>query len=720
MSVATATAPSITGWQDLSCQVKRSMADTINSDVKLRGAHAGNRWVSDGATQDGKNYDRDLELNTDHNNGYDGSFGASAPIGGKITMGNLKHYLLSLKEKNAWKDDEDLREKVQSLIDKPGNSFRAPMSTKESTEYTSIRKSSPEGQAKYVARKGDQEKAIQMINETYEKGKLTAESWLKGELSDQVETKLDITNIDYFFKNHNDTSTDPKARRQVHRFILGEESIVKMSYKDSVKLNEGLDDLNKEANKIHEESGKEGISKWRKDRHEKLANLAKKWGTTNSGISESDWNSELEKTKSDLKARAKTQQAKAEAAEREKLGPFTATETILNSANVDSFLDTQIHLAKDPKIRESVLSVLAGGKPVKVDVGTDDSLKKFQESTKSTETVISEFDHETDQSKLGDKVKAWQEARKRKVESLISKWEETSQVPRDRWISRNTPDLKDTQAVVSLMNVDTFLSDYSSMAKDPSAQAAVLRALQQKGTVVDLGSTEEASTLNKASKEFERQMMKFKENEDVEGTKLWQKQRMEGIGKTLAKWEEIAGKSYKEWNTEARSSAGDQGNSGSGSSSGSSVAVLRSSNIESFLQTQSSLARNPDVLKAVTTVLTAGGHHEVDVGSSEAASSLTKAAVDTQKTASKYRDKGRRAFKKWSSEREARIDKYLGEWSQISGIPKEHLRGGGSSRGGGKSQSNPESSGSTSNDGSGSDSSTPSHSSGPQAVTSTA
>ncbi|WWC61700.1 uncharacterized protein I303_104285 [Kwoniella dejecticola CBS 10117] len=676
MSVATATASHVPGWKPLECQVTRGTADTVNSAV--RGATADTRWVTDGATQQGEHYDKDLGLNTEYNNrvrddGYDGDWGSGRPISTRIGLGNIKEFLLGPDKDRC----ENLREKVQSLVDKTNSYFEVELPSIASKVYS---EAGPEIEIRRALKYGGIEKAQKLRQTAYDQGKPVAEAWLKGELSDVQQVDLNILTMGKFLSNHPDSAKDSAVRRQVQKFCLGEPSVsVNMSYADSVKLNEDLKSINREAGEVKSEGGDEGIMKWQMSKQTKLAEMAQKWAS-DSGLSETDWQSELKITKANMKARAKNKKAKLQAEQRKKLG-LSDTETILSTSNIDAFLETQTDLAKDSKTLESVFRVLTGQGSAKVDVKSGEAMKKLQESIDATESTISEFEDETDQSKVAEKVKAWQANRQKKVKELVASWEKQSGKAIKDWMARDTvstdsssgggrSERRDTQANISIANLDTFMTEFSGLAKDPSAQAAVLRALKGEATTINFTSTRAATALNESSIKFRKAMKAFEDSKDEEGCKSWQMKRMKGIGQALAQWEKISGKSRKEWSTEV-SSSNRPSRGGSSSDSGSSggtatKATIRSSNIDAFLSSHSSLARDPSVLEAVSSVLRGGGHREVDVGSAAAASKLAEAATHTQKTAQAMQSKGKEAFEKWSRDRQSRIQKYLSAWSSIA------------------------------------------------------
>ncbi|OCF60392.1 hypothetical protein L486_00025 [Kwoniella mangroviensis CBS 10435] len=408
--------------------------------------------------------DDDCIANTNRNNrvsgdGYEARYGQGASISTKINVFNIERYLRNLtkNDPDSWKDPT-IRDQVSQAISIDLDSkepilktpsFQVDLPSVQSKIYHDTR-SETEAMIKSCRRqyqKSKDTKHIMRADEVSRKeistNKSLVENWLRGEkVFDQpVKTQLNLMNMNKFLKRHKDLSSDKSYREKIQGFLLGQEAGVELSYEDSERLSDGSHYENKVVSGISKDQGKDGVREWQREKMRGIDKLTRDWYRS-SGITDEQWQSELESMEKDLKAKGK-------------LGGSSS--------------------------------------------GTNDKSSRGSGDGEGHKTKTS----------------------------------------------------------LSILNLDTFLENYSELAKDARIQEAVKRTLKGEQIPISFGSESIATKLNEATRQSSEVLSKFEESEDKEGMKSWQKERMGKIGKMLAKWEEQSGKSMKEW-----------GESGSGSQSG--------------------------------------------------------------------------------------------------------------------------------------------------------
>ncbi|WVQ67854.1 uncharacterized protein L199_006059 [Kwoniella botswanensis] len=516
MSVAALRPTHAAGWQPAPCTVSTSPLSHTSFGPNPASGYNQPYVRSHGVTYG--HPDDDCITNTNRNNrvegdGYEKQYGPGASISTKINVFNIERYLRNVTKNNpdAWKDP-NIRNQVSQAISIDLNSkepiletpsFKIDLPSVESKVYhdtrseiehmikSCIRDYQKSQDTKYIMR------ADQFSRKEISSKKSLVESWLKGEkvFDKPVKTQLNLMNMDKFLNRHKDLSSDKSYREKIQGFLLGQEASVELSYEDSERLSDGLHYENKVVSGISKDQGKDGVREWQREKMRRIDKLTRDWYKS-SGISDEQWQTEMESMEKDLRAKGK-------------LGGSSS--------------------------------------------GTTD-----QSSPRSG-------DGEGDRTKTS----------------------------------------------LSILNLDTFLENYSELAKDARIQEVVKRTLKGEQIPISFGSESIATELNEATRQSSEVLSIFKESEDKDGMKSWQKERMGKIGKMLAKWEEKSGKSIKEWGESGSGSQSGDSSSESSRGGSSSSSVQASIDKSDLSETELTRYNLPELLSCYTDPNRSGSSSEV-------------------------------------------------------------------------------------------------------------
>ncbi|WWC70382.1 uncharacterized protein I206_104332 [Kwoniella pini CBS 10737] len=243
--------------------------------------------------------------------------------------------------------------------------------------------------------------------------------------------------------------------------------------------------------------------------------------------------------------------------------------------------------------------------------------------------------------------------------------------------------LKDSvKSKLNLYNLETYLSKIAISAKDDDESEKKRKAIQQ----VLLCGQRTIEMNFKDSLRLKEGYRRIKKDEDDEialtfpdneekGQKEIQIKRIKKLSNLAKKWYIDSGFSEEDWNKSMKSTIDEIKQSQSHTNNKEGVdrtAILRSSNLDHFLQRHSSMAKDPKILKMVSDVYSGKGHREVTFESTQEASALTRAAETSLQEQQALRNKrDEKGLQEYSKMKRDSFDIYLKEWQKKAGLDFE-------------------------------------------------
>ncbi|WWC61699.1 uncharacterized protein I303_104284 [Kwoniella dejecticola CBS 10117] len=528
MSVATQTSagPPQRSYQELACHVTRferpasSFASAANDSVdENNGASPATNWVTNGDP------DQDRISNTRKNNrtvgdGYEDLWGSGSPIRPKVNLYNLVHHLRSIGA--GTETDQETRENVLSLLKGEKKSFDINTTNVGNPTYNQTRKE-VEGTIRAMLQQGMKDQAQALHKEKVEEAVSVATQWLKGTLKDTVETDLHMYNLETYLDTIAGSAKDDDARRTkrkaIQKALLTGHSTVEMSYKDSLRLNEGYRRIKKDEDKeialSYSDNEPEGKKAMQKTRMKDLASKAKKW-YTDSGLSDEDWQISLA-----LRGRA-IQNGDTDDTDEGKGGGMDENTATLRSSNLDHFLQRHSAMAKDPEILKTVSEVWHGKghrsitfktkeEATALDKAADDSLKEQQALRSKNDQAGLESYSKTKRASWDPYLEEWAKIAGRSFET----WENSTSAGNSSKSTTPRPTTSQTRAGRSTSNatktaqelskdevkeIDRFVNSSSGRSGMTDDQLSVMREALRRGGAYGKQGVTEQSERNLASK----------------------------------------------------------------------------------------------------------------------------------------------------------------------------------------------------------------------------
>ncbi|WWC89506.1 uncharacterized protein L201_004430 [Kwoniella dendrophila CBS 6074] len=446
MSVATQTAQSVPGWQDVPNRITQNKA-----------TH-GYRVTPGG------NIDQDTKKNTEDNtrrtnDGYEGKWGEGGKINVELNLWNFEHHLRTRSDfLDSWKD-HDLREQLQKFMKDPNESIEYETSRMNAIGYSESGSEVKHG-IKSLMKRGEKDKANEYfrskIMEKIGSEECFLNKWLKGEIKDnKIKTQITFENIDNFLKlkSQENSATDKSLRESIQKIMSGKSyCTVEMEYEDSLKLSEGSYTMQKELSGIKSDYGQDGLFVWTQDRKDKINELVEKW-YRKSGISKKDWEKEMESTKTklidehnqrkqqqEIEAKKKAEKSSSTPSSTSSFTPSLSSDsgggssnkssfkTLLRSSNLDTFLDNYSHLAEDSNIQKAILKAISGER-TEISLSSQDDCSKLEKASTDTQKILNDLHEKGDK----DKMKSFQTGRMKSIGKGLAQWESLSGKSKEEW-----------------------------------------------------------------------------------------------------------------------------------------------------------------------------------------------------------------------------------------------------------------------------------------------